>query len=289
MASRNLIDFPYDQVFAKPWRLTDIRSWHGHIPFAFFLVQAVKPEMFVELGVHKGDSYCAFCQAVRDSSIKCKCYGIDTWKGDRQSGLYDEEIIRDLKQFHDTRFSDFSTLIRSTFDDALFRFDDASIDILHIDGLHEYQAVKHDFESWLPKISHRGIILLHDTNERQGDFGVWKLWEELSGSYDSFEFFHSHGLGVLFLGVEMPEDLAPLFMGSSRDRDMIRNFFSGLGNNIFLKGRIDELNNKIARLTETIKLHQSMIENRDRQIDKLMARIGELEKSQEALYREEDG
>jgi len=78
-------------------------------------------------------------------------------------------------------------------------------------------------------------------------------------------------------------------MGSSRDRDMIRNFFSGLGNNIFLKGRIDELNNKVARLTETVKLHRGMIESRDRQIDKLMARIGELEKGQEALYREEDG
>lgn len=281
MAPKDLIDFPYHLVFEKPQRLTDIKSWHGHIPFAFFLVQAIRPRVFVELGVHKGDSYCAFCQAVRNLSIDCRCYAVDSWRGDRQSGFYDEEIIKDLKPFHDNRFASFSKLIRSTFDNALARFSDSSIDLLHIDGFHEYQAVKHDFESWLPKMSQRGVILVHDTNERQGDFGVWKLWEEHSGRYDSFEFFHSHGLGVLFVGVEMPEELAPLFLCSDRDRRIIRKFFSGLGDNILLEGRITELNRAVANLSDMAKQHHRMIEIRDRQIESLKARVGELEKKSE--------
>src|SRR5207237_355175 len=50
-------------VFEQPRRLTDVDSWHEHIPFAFFAVAALRPRLLVELGTWKGDSYCAFCQA----------------------------------------------------------------------------------------------------------------------------------------------------------------------------------------------------------------------------------
>ena len=66
-----------------PKRLTEITSWHGHIPFAFWLVKKLEPSIFVELGVHKGDSYSAFCQAVQLFSLNTACYGVDTWKGER--------------------------------------------------------------------------------------------------------------------------------------------------------------------------------------------------------------
>jgi hypothetical protein len=240
MASKDLIDFPYRFVFENPVRLTDIRSWHGHIPFAFFLVQATRPKKVVELGVHRGDSYCAFCQAIRDLSIDCKCFGIDTWEGDPQSRFYDEEVFEEFNQFHDSHFAGFSKLIRSTFDEALVQFSNHSIDILHIDGFHVYEAVKRDFESWLPKMSKSGIILFHDIEVRTGDFGVWKLWEEVSLGRHSFEFYHSHGLGVLLAGDIMPEKLKPLFLGTKKDLELIRKFFSKLGNYILLKEQLEE-------------------------------------------------
>jgi hypothetical protein len=65
-----------------PKRLTEINSWHGHIPFAFWLVKKLEPSVFIELGVHKGDSYSAFCQAVQLFSLDTACYGVDTWKED---------------------------------------------------------------------------------------------------------------------------------------------------------------------------------------------------------------
>ena len=71
-----------------PRRLTDIGSWHLHIPFAFLITAMLKPKRFVELGTHKGDSYCAFCQAVDESALNTVCYAVDSWQGDEQAGFY---------------------------------------------------------------------------------------------------------------------------------------------------------------------------------------------------------
>ncbi len=41
----------------QPDRLTNVASWHTHIPFAFWCIENLQPRVFVELGTHRGDSY----------------------------------------------------------------------------------------------------------------------------------------------------------------------------------------------------------------------------------------
>src|SRR5271166_578992 len=141
-------------------------AWTGHVPFAMCLVAMTRPRVLVELGTYRGTSYCAFCQAVKELRLDTQCYAVDTWQGDPHSGFYGTELLDELKQNHDPEYALFSELIRSTFDEALPRFRDRSVDVLHIDGFHTYDAVRHDFDSWLPKMSDRGIVLLHDTEVR---------------------------------------------------------------------------------------------------------------------------
>ena len=101
-----------------------------------------------------------------------------------------------------SHYSSFSTLLRSTFDEALPRFADESIDLLHLDGHHTEEAVWHDLESWLPKLRPGGILLMHDVTMRGRGFGVWKVWEELltRGRGWTFESLPGLGSGRSLLG-----------------------------------------------------------------------------------------
>jgi len=223
----NPLDHPI--CLQVPDRLTDVRAWHGHIPFAYVLVEMLAPRTIVELGVHKGDSYCAFCEAVSLLDRDARCYAVDSWEGDPHSGYYGEEVYQELKAYHDGRYGTFSRLIRSRFDEAVELFEDGSIDLLHIDGAHTYQAVKSDFATWLPKLSNRGVVLLHDTVVRERDFGVWRLWEELKNRYPNLHFSHSHGLGILGVGQELPYALRTLFQAGAKEQHNIQRIFERLG------------------------------------------------------------
>ena len=98
-----------------------------------------------------------------------------------------------------------------TFDAAAPEFATSSIDLLHIDGRHFYDDVKHDFETWAPKLMRPGIVLFHDTRVLDRGFGVHRLWSEIRGAYPSFEFPHGHGLGVLAVGESLPPSLVAFF------------------------------------------------------------------------------
>jgi len=224
----------YPTCLKRPKRLTLRSEWLGHIPFAMCLVELLRPQVIVELGTYNGDSYCAFCQAVKTLGIGTRCYAVDTWHGDPQGGFYGPEVFEDLKMHHDPLYGTFSELIQETFDEALKRFEDGSVDILHIDGLHLYSAVKHDFNAWISKMSEKGVILFHDTEVREDDFGVWKLWEEIYRSYPYFEFTHSHGLGVLGVGSKLPDGISKLLNSKGSERENIRRFFAELGCRFFL-------------------------------------------------------
>jgi Methyltransferase domain len=215
-----------------PERLVWPNSWVAHIPFAFWLINALRPRLVVELGVHTGNSYAAFCQAVQHTGLSTRCFGVDSWTGDPHAGFYSEDVYTEIAAWHDARYAQFSRLIRSTFDEAIGKFSPGTIDLLHIDGLHTYEVVRHDFETWRSRLSSQAIVLLHDTNVRERDFGVWRLWEELSARHPSFEFVHGHGLGVLGVGADLPATVRPLFEATRGTVQLrrTREFFERLGN-----------------------------------------------------------
>jgi len=220
-------------VFHTPNRVVPPASWLDHIPFAFWIVDVLRPQVLVELGTHSGNSYAAFAQAIQTLELSTAAYAVDTWQGDSQAGFYGEDVYTEWAAYHERHFASFSRLVRTSFEDAVQHFPDASIDLLHLDGCHIYESVAADFALWRPKLSDRGVVLFHDINIRERDFGAWRLWEELKAQQlATFEFLHGHGLGVLGLGADLPDPLRWLFSrGSDTPHDVrdIRQFFARAG------------------------------------------------------------
>ena len=124
------------------------------------------------------------------------------------------------------------------FSDHVGGFAAGSIDILHIDGTHTYEAVKEDFESWIDKVSEGGVVLFHDVAVTgRPDYGVWKFWSELKADFDCFEFSHCNGLGVLFkggLGV-----FPPALQNLEKQELASRLVFELMGNSLVAEKQLD--------------------------------------------------
>lgn len=225
--------YEYPLIFDNPKYLSHISSWHGHIPFAFWCMYALKPKIFVELGTHYGDSYFAFCQAVLNNmnyyspEVVTSCFAVDTWTGDNHCGFYGNEVYDWVNKHNEDNYSLFSKLKRNIFLNAVSDFADKSIDLLHIDGYHTYEATKETFETYKPKLSNTGVVLFHDTVSTEPSFGVTKYLSELP--YPRFEFQHCNGLSVVCVGDNIPKPLDILLRMNLIERIKFTNLFAVLG------------------------------------------------------------
>src|SRR5262249_38914989 len=217
-------------LFWRSERTGTPSSWWAHVHFAYWLVVEAKTRVPRERGEPDGVSYAAVVEAVMRGATATRCHAVDTLHAGEHAGEYGADACEEFRRYHDMRYGSFSTLLRGSVDDAIGAIADHSIDLLHLDGLRTYEAVSRNFQRCLPKLSERAVVLLHNTNERRDDFGVWRLWEEVSRQYPCFEFLHGQGLGVLAAGGTPPGVVAALCrLSNPLDVASLRSSFAALG------------------------------------------------------------
>ncbi|MDO9706893.1 rhamnosyltransferase WsaF family glycosyltransferase [Paracraurococcus lichenis] len=201
--------------------------WHEHLPFAFWLVRALRPRSILELGAPAGIPYAVFCQAVERLGLPTRCYALGRG-GDATGRLRDAAPRPDAPG---PGGHGFSTLIQLAPEEARAQFEPGELDLLHLGGLRDEEGAAAAFRTWRDALSDRGVVLFDDTNLRERRFGVWRLWRELRAAHPHFEFLHGQGLGVLGLGTALPEPLRRLFAASAEAEDAfaIRRFFAARG------------------------------------------------------------
>ena len=104
---------------------------------------------------------------------------------------------------------------------------------------------------------------------RERDFGVWRLWEELSSEYDTLAFKYGHGLGILPVGSTIPNPLKELSAAMKENNSPIPDFFYILGARI--------------SLLDTLDRERKQLEAKDNLISELYARNNEHERKMHDL------
>src|SRR5215510_786692 len=203
MGTFNPLDHPI--CFSLPLTVPPAANWVPHAPFAMVLVDLIRPRVIVELGDPESTSYSIFCQAVRELRLETHCFAVTLGTGQDLNGTSLDSDHYSRADLHEQLYRSFSTKIRLTGDEAVALFKDQTIDLLHLAAVTSYPEAKVALETWLPKLSCGGVVLLSETNFRTNGHDSWKLWAELKSRYPYFEFLHDRGLGLVSIGTS-PRD-----------------------------------------------------------------------------------
>jgi hypothetical protein len=253
-------------VSLLPIKFETFSAWSRLIPVLFALFPIVRPRRYVELGVHNGMSFFAACQVSEHVKTNTECVAIDSWIGDPHASFHSSTVFEEFKQNLQTNYPG-AFFIQGMFSHAVDLFENGSIDLLHIDGYHTYEAVKADFEDWLCKMSDIGIVLFHDINVHERNFGVWQLWQELCDRHTGLSFMHSHGLGLLYVGRD-DSAIASGFRWLKNNPayfSVLQKYFEVLGENSIGHGRTKS---DVALNAEGIS------EEKDRRLNTYIRRLG---------------
>ncbi|WP_127820114.1 class I SAM-dependent methyltransferase [Microbacterium sp. CPCC 204701] len=218
-----------------------VSAWLTHGPFASWLMDVLRPRRIVELGTHYGYSCFVFAEAIKRLGLDASVDAVDSWEGDDHAGHYGPEVFDYVRSVVESDYPAIVRLVRGWFSQARPVFEDASVNLLHIDGRHGYDDASADYTDWNSTVRAGGVILFHDIAERDSGFGVWRLWEELAEPGRSFAFHHGHGLGVLAVGEIACEPLRELFSADEDTAARIRADYERLGGTVLRQAWLESL------------------------------------------------
>ena len=164
-------------------------EWIAHAGFASWLVNHMKPKIVVDLGTNTGCSAIAFA-GPNIGTI----HTVDKFDNKQvyMEALDNVSYVKNVV-VHKSKFSDLAENWKK------------SIDILHIDGDHEFESTNEDCRLWIPKVDKNGIVLIHDVwNPRFPD--VLAVFYSNVGGY-KLMFPRGLGLGLATSNVKLYTDI----------------------------------------------------------------------------------
>ncbi len=173
-------------------------AWRGLGSIAYEIIRYYRPRRVVELGSYGGFSTCAMALALREYVPGGKLVAVDSWEGDIQTGLFSELVYRQFLEFRShLGLEEIITPLRMTFAAARQNVS-RDIELLHIDGLHTFGAVSHDFRAYRPLMSPGALVMFHDVNAHF--LGMRLFWALTVLRHTGAMVPYSSGLGVVRLG-----------------------------------------------------------------------------------------
>jgi predicted O-methyltransferase YrrM len=172
----------------------DLQGWGERHPYLTDSVSEIRPRVIVEVGVWKGASVAAMAGKLRELQTEGVVVAVDTWLGSSEHWIADH-WFRQLsnEQGRPALQKKFMANIAakglqdyvvplpldSINASHVLRQHNISIDLLHLDGGHDYQSVMADLQAWWPLVRPGGILIGDDYNTNG-------TWPEVREAFDQF-------------------------------------------------------------------------------------------------------
>ncbi|MGP9771758.1 MULTISPECIES: hypothetical protein [unclassified Halomonas] len=197
-------------------------SWLEHLPFLFWLVEALRPQQVVGLGVDDVAHF-AVCQAASRLRLGTRCYmvGEDV----------DEKAANEIHAYASDHFSAISQWLQTNPTRAIEQFDEGSIDLLLLHISPDDNSVDYLLDRWLSRLSSQGVVVVPGIARREPGCFVFRAFESIKNRYPHFVFHHAGGLGVIAVGNELPHLVNNLLgaLESNASTQVVQDVFARLG------------------------------------------------------------
>ena len=195
--AHQIVDFVLSNPLIRPVQIPSELNRFAEI------VVSICPKKVLEIGTFQGGTLCIL---TRLSASRATIISIDLPGGKFGGGqskvrsLLYHTFRKPFQRMHLIRGDSHSEKVA-----ARVRQITESLDVLFIDGDHNYDGVKLDFLSYSPLVRPGGIIAFHDIAEHRKETGgdVPRFWNEVKKSYPHEEIIESReqgwGIGVLYV------------------------------------------------------------------------------------------
>ncbi|MBL9055406.1 MAG: hypothetical protein JNJ84_03930 [Rhodobacteraceae bacterium] len=272
-------------LFWRPRFLRDSAAL-GHLPFLFWLIDTLRPKSFVTLGGDDGVMHFALCQAVEKLDLDARGYGFGPWSSDADAAA---TVPGDLHAYNDEHYPDLSRLSASHPQAATASFPQGSVDLLalRLDGNVPVAELGDWLQrDWLPRMSDRGVLVLHGVNRALEQGGSDGVVARLMAAHPNFLFDAGEGLLLLLIGSQPDDRLARLCLISLGDAGYAGalQIFGRLGGAIRSEMAARAANERAAQLGRQLERSGTELADSQRRVQAAMAERDDL--ARQAALRE---
>lgn len=148
--------------------MNKIQGWFKENDGRFYLslVKPIKNGIIVEVGCWKGRSISYIGRNCMKNNTTLYC--VDSWLGstDKFNQYYQKLLSsQNVQAIFKENMAKLGIKVKCLRRDSLSAaslFEDNSIDLVFLDGSHDYLAVKKDLNAWFKKVKDEGILAGHD-------------------------------------------------------------------------------------------------------------------------------
>ena len=192
----------------------------AHLPFYFWLVDAARPRLIVDLVPGRPDDYLAYCQAVEQLNYGAECFGVT----DIFDKRYSETDADSPRAYHNALFESISHLHDEPAQ-ILDALGSRTIDLLHIDG--RQTSKRSDVEQLLARLSPRGLVIIVHPEHSAAS------WRKVLKKRPSFTLNGKPDVELIAATGSYPQQLSPAFKDvDDSTAAMMRSAFEHFGSTL---------------------------------------------------------